>query len=125
MNLMRKKGNAMPYLKLTTNTPLNDSDSDELFNQLSQLIALETGKPENYVLVELNQNRHMLFAGNKDPLAYLECKSIGLTTNQTTSISKSISECLEKLLNIERTRIYIEFSDCPGEYWGWNGATFR
>ena len=115
----------MPYLKLTTNTPLNNLEKPELLKQLSQLIAAETGKPENYVLIELNENSHMLFAGTSNPLAYLECKSIGLTTVQAKSISSSISQCLESLLAIKRERIYIEFSNCPGEFWGWNGSTFR
>ena len=56
----------MPYLKLTTNTPLNNLEKPELLKQLSQLIAAETGKPENYVLIELNENSHMLFAGTSE-----------------------------------------------------------
>lgn len=115
----------MPYLKLTTNIKLSHSDQPELIEHLSKLMAAETGKPENYVLIELNENKQMLFAGNTKPLAYLECKSIGLTSEQAKSISKAISQCLDTLLAIQSERIYIEFINCPGEFWGWNGSTFR
>jgi phenylpyruvate tautomerase PptA (4-oxalocrotonate tautomerase family) len=87
-------------------------------------MAQETGKPERYVLVELMENQAMLFAGTSDPLAYLECKSIGLSASQAKSISAAVSRILKDNLQLNGDRIYIEFSNCPGEYWGWNGSTF-
>ena len=54
----------MPYLKLNTNAPIPNEASPQLLRQLSQLIAKETGKPECYVMVELEGNKAMLFAGN-------------------------------------------------------------
>ena len=80
----------MPYLKLTTNTPLNNLEKPELLKQLSQLIAAETGKPENYVLIELNENSHMLFAGTSNPLAYLECKSINRCISFVTTVKQVV-----------------------------------
>ena len=114
----------MPYLKLNTNIPIDSEHSSKLLSQMSQLLAQETGKPERYVLVELNPGRPMLFAGSGAPLAYMECKSIGLSSKQARSLSASLSLLLGTALNISSDRIYIEFSDCPAEYWGWNGSTF-
>lgn len=114
----------MPYLKLNTNITISNAESSELLSQLSQLIAKETGKPELYVLVELNADKWMLFAGSNAPLAYLECKSIGLSAPQAKSLSAALSRLLERALRIPQDRIYIEFSPCPAEFWGWNGSTF-
>jgi phenylpyruvate tautomerase len=114
----------MPYLKLNTNVKIDAQQSSQLINQLSKLMAQETNKPERYVLVELNDNRTLLFAGNNDPMAYLECKSIGLSPGQAKAISAAVSKALKDNLQISPDRVYIEFSNSPGELWGWNGSTF-
>lgn len=114
----------MPYLKLTTNAPISSQQSPKLLGDLSKLMAQECGKPERYVLVELQENKAMLFAGSDEPLAYLECKSIGLSPGQAKSISAAVNKALGDALQLKGDRIYIEFSNAPGEFWGWNGSTF-
>jgi len=114
----------MPFLKLTTNVTISEQQSSQLLTDFSKLLATETGKSENYVMAELTGGKNMIFAGNRDPLAFIECKSIGLSTTQAKSLSASISQLLEKKLQINPQRIYIEFMNCPAEYWGWNGSTF-
>ena len=114
----------MPLMKLRTNVSLAGDKTTELMSELSQLLASETGKPERYVMVELKGDRNMLFGGSADPVAYVECKSIGLSTAQAKSLSQSISEVLSAQLHINAERVYIEFSNCPAEFWGWNGSTF-
>jgi phenylpyruvate tautomerase PptA (4-oxalocrotonate tautomerase family) len=116
----------MPYLKLNTNVVVADEAKPELLSDLSQLLVKETGKPERYVMIELNSNQAMamLFAGSDQPLAYLECKSIGLSRAQAQALSASLCAVLKQRLNIAADRVYIEFSNCPAEFWGWNGSTF-
>ena len=114
----------MPLIKLRTNTTIAHDKTSVVMSELSQLLASETGKPERYVMVEIKGDRNMMFAGSTDPLAYVECKSIGLSTVQAKALSQSISQLLNTQLGINADRIYIEFSNCPAEFWGWNGATF-
>ncbi len=114
----------MPYLKLSTNVEISESQSSQLLGELSKLIAQQTGKPERYVMVELTGGKAMLFGGSDAPLAYLECKSIGLTSTQAKALSAALSKALTTSLSLAAERIYIEFSNCPAEYWGWNGSTF-
>ncbi|MCF7966599.1 MAG: hypothetical protein K9L79_13830 [Methylobacter tundripaludum] len=114
----------MPYLKLTTNIAIDKKQSPEIMNQFSQLLAKETGKPERYVMVELSGGKDMLFGGGNEPLAYVECKSIGLSARQAQSLSASISQLLASRLQLPAERVYIEFSNCPANLWGWNGSTF-
>lgn len=114
----------MPYLKLNTTESISDEQSPQLLDQLSKLMAQQTGKPERYVMVQIEGDKAMLFSGNNQPLAYAECKSIGLTAAQAKAISSSLCRLLSDTLHIPADRIYIEFSNCPAEYWGWNGSTF-
>ncbi len=112
----------MPYVKLNTNVEI--ADKPQVLRQLSQLLVKETGKPESYVMVEIAHNPNMLFAGKDAPLAYLECKSIGLTEKQAKALSASLCQLLNAELHIPSDRIYIEFSNAPAAFWGYNGSTF-
>ena len=44
----------MPYLQLNTNLAVDAGQSQQLLTEFSRLIAKETGKPERYVMVEIN-----------------------------------------------------------------------
>jgi phenylpyruvate tautomerase PptA (4-oxalocrotonate tautomerase family) len=112
----------MPYIKLNTNQEITDKTS--VLRKLSQIAAKETSKPESYVMVELSHNPAMLFAGKDTPLAFLECKSIGLNEKQAKALSAAISQLLNTELHISPDRIYIEFSNAPAAFWGYNGSTF-
>lgn len=114
----------MPYLKLTTNIAIGKEQAPKLLSRFSQLLVEETGKPERYVMVALEGDKDMLFGGNSEPLAFVECKSIGLSGRQAKSLSASISQLLASSLQISAERVYIEFSNCPANFWGWNGSTF-
>jgi phenylpyruvate tautomerase len=114
----------MPYLKLNTNISISTEQEPQLLKQLSQQVAKETAKPERYVMVELEGDKAMLFAGSNEPLAFIECKSIGLGAVQCKSLAASLCQILENTINIPPDRVYIEFSNCPAEYWGWNKTTF-
>ena len=112
----------MPYLTITSNQPL-DTDSNQL-GLLSKIVADGLNKPESYVMVSVLHNPNMVFAGNNQPLAYCELKSLGLQISQTAALSKSLCAFLHKLYAISPERIYIEFSAPARSMWGWNNTTF-
>jgi len=112
----------MPYIKLNTNVEI--ADKPNVLRQLSQVAAKETSKPESYVMIEIHDNSAMFFGGKDAPLAYLECKNIGLTEKQAKSLSASLCELLNAELQISPDRIYIEFANAPAAFWGYNGSTF-
>ncbi len=114
----------MPYLQVNTNQSVTDELSQQLLQELSAVVVKSTGKPERYVMVQVNSGQTMCFGGSTAPLAYLECKSIGLSPLQAKALSAVLSEVLMTQLSLNADRIYIEFSNCPGEYWGWNKSTF-
>ncbi len=114
----------MPYLKIQTNQQVAETDSKALLAAASSVIAEELGKPESYVMVNLDPPRPMLFAGLDTPTAYLELKSIGLPENKTKSLSTALCKLTQTYLGVEPARTYIEFADAPRHMWGWNNSTF-
>lgn len=114
----------MPYLKIQTNQKINEATQKTLLEKASATVSQQLGKPETYVMVTIDPPRPMLFAGNGEPAAYLELKSIGLPASETKSISTALCNLISEVLSIEQNRIYIEFANAERNMWGWNGATF-
>ena len=114
----------MPILKIQTNHSIDDNTSNSLLTEASKLVSSKLGKPENYVMIAIEPPQPMMFAGNTDPLAYIELKSIGLPESKTTDLSQALCALIKDTLGIPSSRIYIEFTDAPRNMWGWNGGTF-
>ncbi len=112
----------MPYLKIQTSQ--STENRQQILKQLSTAVSEALGKPENYIMVALEDKVPMCFAGETTPAAFVELKSLGLPESQTAGISARISETIENILDIPVSRIYIEFSNAERHMWGWNGATF-
>jgi phenylpyruvate tautomerase PptA (4-oxalocrotonate tautomerase family) len=112
----------MPVLKVQTNTEV--ADKQKLMHDATELLSHVLRKPIQYIMVIVETNVDMIFAGNDKPLAYVELKSIGLSENETTYISADLCNFLEERLNVPKDRIYIEFADAKRSMFGWNGGTF-
>jgi len=114
----------MPYLAIQTNQKLGEEHTATLLQKSSQTVSEILGKPENYVMVAIQDTVPMLFAGSPEPTAYLQLKSLGLPANSTTEFSRALCEFIGKELAISPERIYIEFSGPERHMWGWNNKTF-
>ena len=114
----------MPYLKIQTNRPLAGDDATALIADASRTVAEALGKPESYVMVALEPERTMLFAGDDAPLAFIELKSIGLTEGQAPALSAALCAVVDRALGVPKDRVFIEFAAVPRSFWGWNGGTF-
>ncbi len=114
----------MPYLMIQTNQTLDETVEKALLSKASKQVASELGKPESYVMVALEANVPMLFAGDDSPLAYLELKSIDLPEDKTRQLSIALCNLMEESAGISKERVYIEFTNVKRNMWGWNGSTF-
>ena len=112
----------MPVLQITTNE--NIDDSDKLAKQASALVAEMLGKPESYVMVQINGNAGLIFAGSDDPCAYLMLKSLGLHESKTRTYSEQLCDFIEQQLGVPPGRTYIEFVSPERHMFGWNSGTF-
>ena len=114
----------VPYLMIQTNLPLGKKAERAILKNASTLVAELLGKPESFVMIALQTDTTMLFAGSDDPVAFLELKSVGLPARKTKDLSESLCQLIEGHLGIPRDRVYVKFIDVKGAMWGWKGDTF-
>ena len=114
----------MPYLRIQTNLQIDQTRIGATLSRASALVAKELNKPETYVMVTFAPTQPMVFAGDDQPCAYLELKSIGLPESKTKNLSASLCHLMQTELGVSVDRVYIEFSDAPRAMWGWNNDTF-
>lgn len=112
----------MPLLEIITNTTIDDDTA--VATQASQLAAEILGKPESYVMVRIQSEQTLIFAGSDQPAALLKLKSLGLPEEQTADFSSRLCRFIGERMNIDSARIYIEFSSPARHMWGWDGRTF-
>jgi len=112
----------MPYLHVHTNIEV--ADKAAFLQRCSQTAAAALGKPESYVMVELSDNRPMLFGGSNAPLAFVKLASLGLPSSKTAELSATLCGLLGDLLGVPAARIYIDFAAPERSMFGWNGGTF-
>ena len=111
----------MPLIQI--NTSSKSVIKNNLFqNEVSEMIADLTGKPEAYVMTMIQTNSHMTFAGSDDPCCFIRVESIG--SLNPSLMSKSLCELIASRTNIETNRIYLEFIDVKASNWGFNNSTF-
>jgi phenylpyruvate tautomerase PptA (4-oxalocrotonate tautomerase family) len=112
----------MPVLKVQTNAEF--ADKQKFMDDATELLSNVLLKPSRYIMVMIETNDEMMFANSKDPLAYVELKSIGLPEDTTSFVSEKLCSFIEDELKVPKDRIYIEFANAKRNMFGWNGGTF-
>lgn len=114
----------MPYLSLTTNQSLSTDERRRLLPLLSAAATEATGKPEQYVMVELRSNPDMLFAGSDAPLAHLQLDSIAMLEDHTGGLVRLLTEFASENLGVPSERVFVELHNVQRHMWGWKGVPF-
>jgi phenylpyruvate tautomerase len=116
----------MPLVNIYSSVEPSDSaQADQLLASLSRKVAELLGKPERYVMTCLVPKTRMTFGGTGEPACYVELKSIGKMSPETTrKLSAEICRQVEAALGVPGSRTYIEFANAEGYLWGHNGSTF-
>lgn len=112
----------MPTLTISTNVSIQDSN--QLADTASKLIASMLGKPELYVMVQINAEQILYFGGNNNPAALLSLQSLGLPETEIKSYSERLCDFINSQLGIAADRVYINFESPARSHWGWNNTTF-
>ena len=82
------------------------------------------GKPERFVMIDIQGDATMLFSGSDAPCAMLRVESIGLEADATADLSAALCHAMGHLLDLPADRVYIAFAGPDGAMWGWNRQTF-
>jgi phenylpyruvate tautomerase len=114
----------MPLLKLQINISVAQAKHAELLSGMSKLVAHAIGKPEQYVMVSVEEGPIQM-SGKDGPAAFADVRSIGgLGGKVNRDISQNLCVLLNKTLGIPASRVYLNFSDVAPGNWGHNGSTF-
>ncbi len=114
----------MPLLKLQVNITVPQAKRAEILAGASKLIAQAIGKPEQYVMVAVEEGP-ILMSGKDGPAAFADVRSIGgLNGSVNRAISQNLCVLLNKTLGIPASRVYVNFADVAAGNWGHNGSTF-
>ncbi len=114
----------MPYLKIQTNLPVTAKAQKAVAKAASTLVSEELGKPEDFVMIAVQPDTEMLFAGTDDGVAFLELKAIGIPGRHTKRLSAELCRLIHEHLGIDQGRIYVKFIDVQRGMWGWKGDVF-
>ncbi|BFZ18563.1 hypothetical protein BsWGS_21602 [Bradybaena similaris] len=114
----------MPTFSIATNLK-REQIPDDFISEVSKLIASELGKPESYVLIQVNPDQLMSFGGSEEPCANISLSSIGVVgPDKNKKLAPKLSKFIEQNLGIKQNRFYINIFDTPRSDCVWNGSTF-
>ena len=113
----------MPLLKLQTTVAIPADKRKGLMSSLSKAVAATIGKPEQYVMVTVDQGS-IIISGSEGDAAFVDIRSIGgLTGEVNRKLSQQVSKLLGDSLGIAPERVFLNFTDVPASHWGWKNAT--
>lgn len=111
----------MPYLNIKTNQAI--SDVSAFIQKSSSAVSKASGKPENYVMIAVDQQTPMSMGGSDAPTALLDYRALGLPSDRK-AFSDALCSLISEELSIAGDRIYISMNDSERQDWGWNHSTF-
>ena len=115
----------MPMIRLTLPKGTGPVNQKSALEHLQNAVSRILGKPLAYIQCILVEAQGMLFAGESDPSAFIEIKSIGgLSPENCKKLSSECCNVISSLLSISPKRVYIEFTDAKPNLWGWDSTTF-
>lgn len=113
----------MPMIKVDTTVKLDDAKRDVLKTELGKAISI-MGKPESYLMIELNDGKDLYFGGNRlEKGAYVEIKVLGsVDAGQSDRMTAKVCEILQTVTGIPGDAVYVSYWGTAS--WGWNGSNF-
>ena len=115
----------MPLIKIETSVACDKQQTIELAKQLSSIVAECMGKPETYVATVVETDALVTFGGEVVPGAFVDVRGIGgFNKDVNTQLTIAICSCLNKLLDISSSHVYINFTDIAAVNWGCDNKTF-
>ncbi len=113
----------MPYIESKITLPVTDSKKESIKSKLGEAVSI-IHKPESYLMVGIEDNIDLWFAGTKlDKGAYVSVSLFGKASpSDYEKMTAAICDILNKELDIPSSAIYVTYH--PVSDWGWNGGNF-
>ena len=115
----------MPLFEVRTYQKPSKEETAVIASELSRVCSSLLRKSEDFVMVNIQVDQMLLFAGTDEPAAFGELRSIKLPIDETNILAARICSFLSERLDITENRLYLSFTDIDRQNWGWNGKNFQ
>ena len=113
----------MPYIELKTDKKISCEVERELIRRFGEAIETFPGKTERYLMVNVEGEHTMAFAGVIGECCMVSIDLLGSATDEVyEAMTKLTCKIVSNALDIPEDRIYVKYSEFKP--WGWNGINF-
>ena len=114
----------MPYIEVKTTKKATNEQESTLFVALGKAIELLPGKTEEWLMLNVEGDKHMAFRGRTDEdMAYITVALVGKAGAENyEKLTKRLCELCEEILGIAPDHVYVKYEEV--DYWGWNNMNF-
>ncbi|KAF4324436.1 hypothetical protein BBO99_00000140 [Phytophthora kernoviae] len=112
----------MPFVQVSSNVPKTSVDVPAALRALSKALSVALGKPEQYVMVQLDLGTPMFFQTSDSPCAFIQIRSIGcIDAELNPKTAASLTATAAEALKIPADRIYLNLDDVDAANWAMGG----
>ena len=114
----------MPYINVKVTEKLSCEKQTELKCTLGKAIEAIPGKTETYLMVCIEDDQKIWFAGDDSkPSAFVDVRILGHAKPEDFSrMTDELCSVLQTLVGVAPSRVYVTYAEV--ENWGWNGRNF-
>ena len=113
----------MPFINAKFSDTVTPEKEIEIKSALGEAITL-LGKPERYLMVEIEDNRRLYFGGRNDqPIAYFDVSLLHSAPRQSyEKLTARLCEIAKEYMNVDGSNVYVRFEET--ENWGYDSFMF-
>ena len=113
----------MPFINAKFSDTVTPEKEIEIKSALGEAITL-LGKPERYLMVEIEDNRRLYFGGRNDqPIAYFDVSLLHSAPRQSyEKLTTRLCEIAKEYMNVDGSNVYVKFEET--ENWGYDSFMF-
>ena len=113
----------MPFINAKYSDTVTPEKEIEIKSALGEVITL-LGKPERYLMVEIEDNRRLYFGGRNDqPIAYFDISLLHSAPRQSyEKLTARLCEIAKEYMNVDGSNVYVKFEET--ENWGYDSFMF-
>ena len=113
----------MPFINAKFSDTVTPEKEIEIKSALGEAITL-LGKPERYLMVEIEDNRRLYFGGRNDqPIAYFDVSLLHSAPRQSyEKLTARLCEIAKNTMDVDGSNVYVKFEET--ENWGYDGFMF-
>ena len=114
----------MPYIELKTTAAVSEKKALDLKTAFGKAIECFPGKTENWLMVNIEDQKRMWFKGDNSSDCAMVCVDLlgSVSSSASEKMTAEICDVLSKQLSLSPDRVYVKYSGFSD--WGWNGGNF-